>query len=154
MCSCSYLAPEYASSGKLTEKSDTFSYGVLLLELITGRRPFDKNDSSLEDGVVDWVCSLSAVVQFFLISILLIVFYLARKIIYYHEFQAMPLLIQSLEDHNFSTVADPRLQEYDSTEMTRMVACAAACVRHSARRRPRMSQVLLHQMSNPLSRFN
>ncbi|XVF88544.1 hypothetical protein PTKIN_Ptkin19aG0059000 [Pterospermum kingtungense] len=49
-----YLAPEYASSGKLTDKSDVFSFGVMLLELITGHRPV--GSSYMEDCLVDWVC--------------------------------------------------------------------------------------------------
>lgn len=32
-----YVAPEYALLGQLTEKADVFSYGVVLLELISGR---------------------------------------------------------------------------------------------------------------------
>lgn len=50
-----YLAPEYASSGKLTEKSDVFSFGVMLLEMITGRRPVDTNQTYMDDSLVDWV---------------------------------------------------------------------------------------------------
>ena len=50
-----YLAPEYASSGKLTEKSDVFSYGVMLLELITGRRPIDTTGEYDDESIVDWV---------------------------------------------------------------------------------------------------
>ncbi|XP_047332843.1 proline-rich receptor-like protein kinase PERK15 [Impatiens glandulifera] len=104
-----YLAPEYALTGKLTEKSDNFSFGVMLLELITGRRPIDKVQF-LDDNIVDW---------------------------------ARPLLGEALENGNFDSLADPRLmRDYDSTEMTRMVACAAASVRHLARRRPRMSQIV------------
>lgn len=57
--------------------------------------------------------------------------------------QARPLLNRAIEDGNFDTLVDPKLHnEYNHNEMARMVACAAACVRHSARRRPRMSQVM------------
>lgn len=51
-------------------------------------------------------------------------------------------MIQALNDGNFDGLVDPRLEDnYDTGEMTRMVACAAASVRHSAKRRPKMSQV-------------
>lgn len=56
--------------------------------------------------------------------------------------QARPVLTRALESDDFDELVDPRLQNsFDHNEMARMVACAAACVRHSARRRPRMSQV-------------
>jgi hypothetical protein len=56
--------------------------------------------------------------------------------------QARPLCARAMEDGNFDELADPRLEKnYLPHEMARMVACAAASVRHSARRRPKMSQV-------------
>lgn len=58
---CRYLAPEYAASGKLTEKSDTFSFGVMLLELITGRRPVDITGELMEDSLVDWVSARASI---------------------------------------------------------------------------------------------
>ncbi|CAM8979402.1 unnamed protein product [Rhodiola kirilowii] len=42
-----YLAPEYLMHGIVDEKTDVFSYGVLLLELITGRRALDISQQSL-----------------------------------------------------------------------------------------------------------
>lgn len=49
-----YIAPEYGYTMKITEKSDVYSYGVMLLEVLTGKQPIDP---SFRDGmhIVDWV---------------------------------------------------------------------------------------------------
>lgn len=40
---CSYVAPEYASTGMLNDKSDVYSFGILVMELISGRYPVDNS---------------------------------------------------------------------------------------------------------------
>ncbi|CAL5329640.1 unnamed protein product [Camellia sinensis] len=53
-----HIAPEYLSTGKSSEKTDVFGYGVMLLELITGQRAFDLARLANDDDEVmllDWV---------------------------------------------------------------------------------------------------
>uniref|UniRef100_J3ME91 non-specific serine/threonine protein kinase n=1 Tax=Oryza brachyantha TaxID=4533 RepID=J3ME91_ORYBR len=105
-----YLAPEYASSGKLTDRSDVFSFGVVLLELITGRKPVDQSRPLGEESLAEW---------------------------------ARPVLADAVELGDPSELVDPRLEgAYHPGEMMTMVEAAAACVRHSAPKRPRMAQVM------------
>ncbi|THU63561.1 hypothetical protein C4D60_Mb01t17120 [Musa balbisiana] len=105
-----YLAPEYASSGKLTDRSDVYSFGVVLLELITGRKPVDPSQPLGDESLVEW---------------------------------ARPLLVHALETGEYEELVDPKLENnFAKNDMLQMIEAAAACVRHSAPRRPRMVQVL------------
>jgi len=54
-----YFAPEYTIVGKGSLKSDVFSFGVVLLELITGRTPIFRVTDRGEESLVIWVCDYS-----------------------------------------------------------------------------------------------
>ncbi|CAH2050120.1 unnamed protein product [Thlaspi arvense] len=53
-----YLAPEYMMYGKVDEKIDVYSYGVVLLELITGKWAIQTNEASNPESLVLWARSL------------------------------------------------------------------------------------------------
>jgi len=52
-----HIAPEYLLTGRSSEKTDVFAYGVMLLELITGPRTSDLARLANDDDVIllDWV---------------------------------------------------------------------------------------------------
>ncbi|KAJ0963758.1 hypothetical protein J5N97_028880 [Dioscorea zingiberensis] len=49
-----YFAPEYAIVGKASLKSDVFSFGVVVLELITGRQPIQKSSNKTDESLALW----------------------------------------------------------------------------------------------------
>ena len=50
-----YLAPEYAMWGKVSESCDVYSFGILLLEIISGRKPIEKLSGGVKRDIVQWV---------------------------------------------------------------------------------------------------
>lgn len=61
------------------------------------------------------------------------------------------MLSQALEGGSFQELVDPKMEDYNFSEVAQMIACAAVCVRSSARRRPQMSQVNVLRIQNKFS---
>ncbi|EYU44575.1 hypothetical protein ABFS82_08G066100 [Erythranthe guttata] len=49
-----YLAPEYFQHGKVSDRTDVYAFGVVLLELITGRKPIESRRGPGEENLVSW----------------------------------------------------------------------------------------------------
>ncbi|KAF5751106.1 receptor-like serine/threonine-protein kinase [Tripterygium wilfordii] len=49
-----YVSPEYASTGMLNEGSDVYSFGILFMEILTGRSPVDYSRPPGEMNLVEW----------------------------------------------------------------------------------------------------
>ncbi|KAK3040138.1 hypothetical protein RJ639_027864, partial [Escallonia herrerae] len=49
-----YLAPEYAMWGKVSESCDVYSFGILLLEIVSAKKPIEKLPGGVKRDIVQW----------------------------------------------------------------------------------------------------
>ncbi|KAG9452103.1 hypothetical protein H6P81_005007 [Aristolochia fimbriata] len=49
-----YLAPEYAMWGKVSESCDVYSFGILMLEIVSARKPIEKLPGGVKRDIVQW----------------------------------------------------------------------------------------------------
>ncbi|MQL75028.1 hypothetical protein Taro_007402 [Colocasia esculenta] len=111
-----YLAPEYIESGMITEKADVYAFGVVLLELITGRRAMDTGRPKGQQFLTEW----------------------ARP--------ALSLASDGEGSIAVDRLLDPRLDadktRIFSHQVNAMARAASLCLRREPQSRPSMSKVL------------
>jgi len=64
---CRYLAPEYAEDGIVSVGTDVYSYGIILLQLISGRQVGNSNnpEQQQQQSLRQWVSSIVYVFKIF-----------------------------------------------------------------------------------------
>jgi serine/threonine protein kinase len=55
------MAPEYASQGHFSIKSDVFSFGVLVLEILSGKRNFGNHQCGAYINLLGYVSALTSI---------------------------------------------------------------------------------------------
>ena len=141
-----YLAPEYAESGRVSTKTDVYAFGVILLQLITGR---GTNDKSLGDqSLVGWVSRGLNLSSAEVTCYMSIKYLLASEVGFFvfcfvFFLQARPLL----KDKNYPDLIDPKIMDsHDFHQLFWMVRVAEKCLTKDPRKRLAMDKVLKQTM--------
>jgi serine/threonine protein kinase len=71
-----YIDPEYARTSRLNEKSDVYSYGIVLLELLTGKKPVDDECNLHHLVTISYLFTFPIIYLFFFVVPLHIYIYL------------------------------------------------------------------------------
>ena len=110
-----YLAPEIVGKESLTEKADVYAFGVVLLELLTGRKAIDRERPKGQQFLAEW----------------------ARPV--FHSQATGGASVDRLLDPRVDPDHSPRF----SHQVNALFHAAAACLRRDPKTRPTMTQVLV-----------
>ncbi|KAK2986923.1 hypothetical protein RJ640_009066 [Escallonia rubra] len=132
-----HIAPEYLSTGKSSEKTDVFGYGVMLLELITGQRAFDLARLANDDDVMllDWrqrECYKEHA-------------YKQMNLDKFRKQMDVDILVVKglLKEKKLETLVDADLEgNYIDEEVEQLIQVALLCTQGSPMERPKMSEVV------------
>ena len=100
-----YLAPEYAIHGQLTKKADIYSFGVLIIEIVSGRSISKAQWSEMEKFLLEQVSSLlssdmaNLCISFFWAWLLLFNSFFVLNNLFYIE-NKCHLVLEKLMSHN------------------------------------------------------
>ncbi|KAE8697442.1 Chalcone and stilbene synthase family protein [Hibiscus syriacus] len=121
-----FLAPEVREFRRFSEKSDAYSFGVFLLELVSGREASELPSSNSKENLVEWFFSGRPK------PVDVCVFSFFWK-------------VQNSQDYsNISSIIDPRLGSHFTAEgMKEFIKLTVRCLEPSSERRPAMSHVVM-----------
>ncbi|XP_013621740.1 PREDICTED: probable LRR receptor-like serine/threonine-protein kinase At5g63710 isoform X2 [Brassica oleracea var. oleracea] len=109
-----HIAPEYLCTGKSSEKTDVFGYGITLLELVTGQRAIDFSRLEEEENIL----------------------------LLDHCWMCLKQIKKLLREQRLRDIVDSNLTTYDSEEVETIVQVALLCTQGTPEDRPAMSEVV------------
>jgi serine/threonine protein kinase len=131
-----YLDPEYLRTYQLTPKSDVFSFGILLVEILSARRPVELKRTPEERITIRWVCMDYIFFCFHQFGIELeLVGYCFKNFIYVQTFK-------KFNQGNIREILDPLLEDpVDDVVLEKLLSLAFQCAAPTREDRPTMKEV-------------